>query len=163
MDKASTRWRNTPIPPLHSHLAFLGVCYENSVQDRLCVEMWSLNLPGARPQLPFPTPPSDGPPEKRMRISAYAPPRQPPAPASKKQSTSRVIAALDAANILGCAAHPSFVIHDAVSLSSRSPPPSEPAYDPAADPNMSINDDSINADSGPGPSTRAKGKRKATD
>ena len=64
------------------------------------MDMRSLNLPAMRPPLPFPTPPSDGPPEKLARISAYAPPRRPPA-AQQKRHPSRAIAALDEANVLG--------------------------------------------------------------
>jgi hypothetical protein len=161
MDRVSTRWHKVPIPPLHSHFAFIGRCYENSIQDRLCVKMRSLNLPGPRPQLPFPTPPSDGPPEKQARISAHAPPRRPPAPAAARQSSSKVIAALDAANVLGCAACPSFF--DIRSLCVRLPPPTNSTESPAPPPSLSTSDDGAYAEGSAGPSTRAKGKRKASN
>jgi hypothetical protein len=68
--------------------------------------MRSLNLPLTRPPLPFPTPPSDGPLENQARVSAFAPPRRPPAPL-KKRCPSKVIAALDTANVFRCTTCPS--------------------------------------------------------
>lgn len=86
IDKPSTRWKNVPTPSRNSQVIVIGICLENTPEDRLCVDVRSLNLPAAAPALPLcSSTTTDDPAESDGMITAHAPPRRPP---QKRPSTT---------------------------------------------------------------------------
>ncbi|KAH9998674.1 hypothetical protein BJV77DRAFT_959648 [Russula vinacea] len=78
IDKPSTRWKNVPTPSRNSQVIVIGICLENTPEDRLCVDVRSLNLPAAAPALPLcSSTTTDDPAESDGMITAHAPPRRP--------------------------------------------------------------------------------------
>lgn len=107
MDKLSNRWKNVPLPTCHTQVIVIGACLESTPEDRLCIDVRSLNLPSTPPTLPLTiAPPTDEPSKNPQKFSAHAPPRQPPTHPQKQPS--RIIAAIDAANILKYHSHYNF-------------------------------------------------------
>ena len=107
MDKLSNRWKNVPLLTCHTQVIVIGTCLESTLEDRLCIDIRSLNLPSTPPALPLTiAPPTNEPSENPRKFSAHAPPCQPPTRPQKQPS--RIIAAIDAANILKYHSHYNF-------------------------------------------------------
>jgi hypothetical protein len=93
-----------PLPTCHTQVIVIGACLKSTPEDCLCIDVQSLNLPSTPPTLPLTiAPPTDEPSENPRKFSAHAPPCQPPTHPQKQPS--RIIAALDAANILQYHSH----------------------------------------------------------
>jgi hypothetical protein len=103
MDKASVRWRKVPTLAHGSQLTVIGVCCEIMSDNRLSIDVRSVILPTAPPPLPLSTvTDSETRAKKQLKFSAKAAPRRAPK-CAQLTLPSKIIAALDAANLLGCA------------------------------------------------------------
>ena len=167
MDKRTPRWRNVPSPNQNTQLTLIGTCFAINSDGNLCAELESISLPPVTPTAAsFPTPGRDMSVKNRRKFAARAPAKN--SIRETKSSQHNQAALIDA----GSQTYVSFnfimnnhPVNETYYSSKKGEDNHIDEPDNNQDALVEINaEDAIFRDEGhhddPGPSTRAKNKRK---